>query len=106
MKDWVLTPQAESSLIDIAAWTVQTFGARQAEIYRDNLIECCEKITKDRIVSQSCSILADLQPNEDLRFTQSGKHYVVYIEKNDLVVVVDFLHSGADLEKHLTRLQV
>ena len=106
MKDWVLTLQAESSLIEIADWTIQTFGARQAEIYRDELIECCEKIAKNRTVSQSCSILTDLQPNEDLRFTRSGKHYVVYIEKDDLVVVVDFLHSSADLEKHLARLQV
>ena len=30
---WVLTRQAEAALKDIAVWTVETFGRRQADAY-------------------------------------------------------------------------
>lgn len=39
MKPWRLTPQAEQSLVDIAAWTFDRFGEAQALAYRDGLIK-------------------------------------------------------------------
>ena len=36
-RPWRLTRQAEASLVDIARWTLATFGARQAAVYEDDL---------------------------------------------------------------------
>ena len=37
-KPWRLTKRAETALIDIARWTIETFGPRQAAAYEDDLI--------------------------------------------------------------------
>ena len=34
---------------------------------------------------------------EDLRFTRSGQHFIVFIEDAAQVIIVDFLHSRSDL---------
>ena len=104
---WFLTKQAEDSLLDIANWTFDQFGPRQAEIYRDELITVCEKIDEGQAISQSCSLLADVLPNEELRFTRAGQHYIIYLKtQKPEVVIIDFLHSSADLEKRLVKLSV
>jgi plasmid stabilization system protein ParE len=104
---WFLTRQAEESLLDIANWTFDQFGPRQAEIYRDELITVCEKIAGGHAISQSCSVLADTLPNEELRFTRAGQHYIVFLEtQKPEVVIIDFLHSRADLEKRLAKLSL
>tara|TARA_R110002124_G_scaffold57959_2_gene162019 strand:- start:1429 stop:1749 length:321 start_codon:yes stop_codon:yes gene_type:complete len=104
---WFLTKQAEESLLDIANWTFDQFGPRQAEIYRDELITVCKKIAEGQAISQSCSLLADTLPNEELRFTRAGQHYIVFLKTQKLeVVIIDFLHSRADLEKRLTKLSL
>ena len=38
-----LTRRAEASLIEIARWTIETFGARQAEIYEEELLARCNE---------------------------------------------------------------
>ena len=41
---------------------------------------------------------------EDLRFTRSGQHFIVFIEDATQVIIVDFLHSRADLPGKLAAL--
>ena len=43
-KQWVLTRQAKAALKDIAVWTVETFGRRQADAYAEDLIEKCQAL--------------------------------------------------------------
>ena len=74
-KPWVLTRQAEAALKDIAVWTVETFGKRQADAYAENL-----------------------------RYARSGQHYVVFIAAPDRMIVVDFLHVRMDLPARLAAL--
>ena len=37
-KSWYLTQAAQASLIEIAKWTVESFGPRQASAYEEDLI--------------------------------------------------------------------
>lgn len=46
-KPWVLTRQAERSLAEIADWTVETFGRRQADAYAEDLIEGCQALADE-----------------------------------------------------------
>ncbi len=104
-KPWRLTRQAEASLLDIALWTLETFGPRQAQAYEEDLIGRCSGIASGSVPSQSCRAIIDPDLKEDLRFTRSGQHFIVFIEDDTRVIIVDFLHSRCDLPAKLANLQ-
>jgi len=79
-KSWRLTLQAETSLLDIALWTIKTFGPRQAQAYEEDLIARCSGIASGTVSSKSCRALIDPDLSEDLRFTRSGQHFIVFVE--------------------------
>lgn len=103
-RPWRLTRQAEASLNDIARWTLETFGPRQAETYEEDLIRRCFEIADGTAISQGCRQLIDKSLPEDLRYTRSGQHFVVFVEDADSVTIVDFLHSRSDLPRRLAAL--
>lgn len=103
-RPWRLTQQAEASLLEIALWTLETFGPRQAEAYEDDLIDRCKDIAAGIAPSQDCRRLFAPGLAEGLRFTRLGQHYIVFIEDAAQVIIVDFLHSRADLPARLAAL--
>lgn len=103
-KPWRLTRRAETALIDIARWTIETFGPRQAAAYEDDLIATCRGIAEGTTLSQSCRQLIAPDLHEDLRFARAGQHFVVFVEEIEQVVIIDFLHSRTDLPRRLANL--
>ena len=103
-KPWRLTRQAERSLVEIARWTLETFGPRQAEAYEADLIARCTAIAAGDAPSQNCRRLIDPDLPEDLRLTRAGQHFIVFVEMPDQVIVVDVLHSRSDLQRRLAAL--
>jgi len=103
-RPWRLTRQAEASLIEIARWTLDTFGPRQAEAYEEDLIARCTEIADGTAHSQDCRRLIAPDLPEDLRFARSGQHFIVFIEDTTQVIIVDFLHSRSDLPGKLAAL--
>jgi len=103
-KPWRLTRQAEASLVDIALWTHETFGPRQAEAYEADLIDRCEAVARGEVPWQSCRKVIDPRLAEDLRFTRCGAHLIVFVDEPDQVIVVDFLHGRRDLPARLVNL--
>lgn len=103
-RPWRLTRQAEESLTEIARWTLETFGPRQAETYEEDLIARCIEIASGTAISQSCRQLIEPALPEDLRFARSGQHFVVFVEHADSIVVVDFLHTRSDIPRRLAAL--
>lgn len=99
-----LTRAAEASLIDIARWTHDTFGPRQAEAYEEDLIAACRDIAAGTAQTRDCRRLIDPDLPEDLRFARCGQHFIVFVENPDQVIVVEFLHSRSDLPKRLAAL--
>lgn len=104
-KPWRLTRAAEVSLIDIARWTFDTFGPRQANAYEEDLIASCRDIAVGTVLSQDCRRLIDPDLAEDLRFTRCGQHFIVFVEDPDQVIIIDFLHSRSDLPGKLAALR-
>ena len=103
-KPWRLTRAAERSLIDIAIWTVETFGPRQAAAYEEDLIAVCRNIAAGTAQSQDCRRIIDPDLPEYLRFARAGQHFVVFVENAEQVIIIDFLHSRSDLPRHLANL--
>jgi len=81
-----LTRRAEDSLVEIARWTIETFGPRQADLYEQELLARCDAIATGRAHSQSCSILMD--GAEDLRFLRAGEHFLVFLDRPEGIVIV------------------
>lgn len=105
-KPWRLTRHAEAALIEIARWTIETFGPRQATAYEDDLITTCRGIAAGTALSQDCRQLIDPDLAEDLRFARAGQHFIVFIEDEEQVIIIDFLHSRSDLPQRLASLAV
>ena len=103
-RPWRLTPQAEVSLVEIANWTLETFGPRQAAAYEDDLIARCAEIAAGTAQSQDCRRIIDPELPEDLRFARAGQHFVIFVEGAEQVIVVDFLHARSDLPRRLAAL--
>lgn len=107
MKPWRLTPQAEQSLAEIAEWTVRQFGPRQAAAYRDSLIERIDRLTAGRLPhARSCSVLFQGEPDAGnfagLTYYREGSHHLILRDAPEELVVLDILHVGMDLERHLS----
>ena len=102
-KPWRLTRGGEASLIDIAIWTVETFGPRQAAAYEEDLIAVCRDIAAGTVMSQDCRRLIDPSLPEDLRFARAGQHFVIFIEDPEEVIIIDFLQGRSDLPRRLAK---
>jgi toxin ParE1/3/4 len=104
-KPWRLSRQAEASLLDIAVWTIDTFGPRQAQAYEEDLIANCSGIASGGVPSESCPAIIDPDLKEDLRFVRSGQHFIVFVEDEASVIIVDVLHSRCNLPAKLAILE-
>ncbi|MBY6120508.1 type II toxin-antitoxin system RelE/ParE family toxin [Mameliella alba] len=104
MRPFVLTRQAETALQEIARWTAETFGPRQARRYGQELIDACTALADGRALSRPCRRLIDPALPEDLRFARVGRHFIVFIDAPDRITVVDVLHVRADLPRRLAAL--
>ncbi|MFT6532796.1 MAG: plasmid stabilization system protein ParE [Limimaricola cinnabarinus] len=107
MKVWRLTPRAEESLVDIALWTLETFGPRQAEIYETELLDRCAALAAGRAASRDCSSLLDpdADAETDLRYARAGEHFMVFIDTPDELVILDILHGRSDLPARIAAIQ-
>ncbi|MBW6419645.1 type II toxin-antitoxin system RelE/ParE family toxin [Celeribacter sp. PS-C1] len=97
-----LTRRAEASLVEIARWTIENFGLRQAELYEIELLNRCEAILSGQAHSRSCAVLVD--EADELRFVRAGEHFLVFLDKPDVVIIVDILHARSDLPRHVAAL--
>ena len=94
-----LTRRAEGSLVEIAEWTIEKFGLKQAELYENEVLTRCQAILNGQALSRSCAVLID--DAADLRFARAGEHFLVFLDQPDEVIIVDILHSRSDLPRHV-----
>ena len=104
MRSWSLTRQAESRLFEIAVWTKEHFGERQAAAYAEDLIEKCQALAAGTALSCDCRRLIRADMPENLRFARVGQHFVVFLDAPDRMTSVDFLNVRSDLPYQLDRL--
>ncbi|MEM8579065.1 MAG: type II toxin-antitoxin system RelE/ParE family toxin [Pseudomonadota bacterium] len=86
---------ARDQLNDIADWTADTFGPAQAETYERLILDRLAKLIDGTAFSKP--ILA----GDTRRQLQAGQHILVFIERQDTIVVLAILHSHSDLFAHL-----
>jgi len=103
---WRLTRRAESSLVEIFAWTIERFGERQAIVYRDGLIERIELIAQGQPPHpRPCGQLMHGRASaDDLVYHREGGHYIVMRDSDDALNLLEFFHQATDLPRHLQTL--
>ena len=79
-------------------------GLAYAAACEEDLIRRCADIAEGTAISQECRQSIDSALPEDLRFARSGQHFVVFVDRRDSVIIVDFLHSRSDLPRKLAAL--
>ena len=97
-----LTRRSEESLVEIAKWTIEQFGLKQADLYEAELLTHCQAILNGQSHSRICAVLID--DAADLRFARAGEHFLVFLDQPDEVIIVDILHSRSDLPRHVAAL--
>ena len=92
-----LTGRARAAFRDIGQWTDQRFGHQQAARYLEEIAEQIQSLADGRIVGRDCRILVAADLPENLRFTRAGRHFIIYVQTDGEIVVLDFLHQAMDL---------
>ena len=100
-----LTDQAERDLIDIARWTAENFGARQAEHYVETISLAIEALA-DGPETLGTRARDELAPGvrtlHAARHGHKARHFVVFRVADDHVLeVLRLLHDSMDLARHL-----
>jgi toxin ParE1/3/4 len=100
-----LGAEAEKDIVSIRKWTRETFGERQADIYRMTLLEALEALASGPDLPGSTArdeILPGLRTLHVARNGRRGRHFVMYRAGAGRVIeVMRILHDAMDLARHV-----
>lgn len=80
--------RAEKDLLEIAAYTLHTWGKAQAARYLDDLENCCEMLANKPALGRRCK-----QIRSGLRRLEHGRHVIFYRQTRSGILVVRVLHQ-------------
>lgn len=106
-KSWQLrlADQAELDLQDIAVWTAQNFGPRQADDYIETVTQAIEALYDGPAIlgaRERDDIGPGIRTLHVARFGRKGRHFVVFkAAESQTIDVLRLLHDSMDLPKHL-----
>lgn len=93
MHGYRITPECRDDLLDIARYTLDTWGAEQYAYYRDQLADCFNRIASQIIVQRHFS---KIYP--ELCVVRCEHHYIFYFppENDQPAIVIAVLHEKMD----------
>ncbi len=103
MKPVAISDRAARSLDRIASFSKDAFGAVRGDRYIADLLRRCRAVANGRAQHQSCRRQFADDLREDLRFTRSGRHYIIFVDTPSKILIVDFLHQSADIVRRLIK---
>lgn len=100
MRTYRLSLQAEQALEDIIGWTIDQFGIEQAIKYKELLENRLSSLASGKAPhGKPCNLLVSgLLDISDLEYYRQGRHYIIYRNTDDALLVVDFVHGSRNLE--------
>jgi toxin ParE1/3/4 len=103
MKSVFISDRAARSLDRIASFSKDAFGSIRGDRYIADLLRRCRTVADGKAQHQSCRRHFAEDLREDLRFTRSGRHYIIFIDTPTETLIVDFIHQSADIGRRLTK---
>ncbi len=106
MKPIRLTLRARARLEEIAGWTLDEFGPAQARKYEKQLLARLKALAAGRPPhGRPCALLVRSRTDAaDLKYLRESGHYIVYRDRPDAVIIIDFIHGARNLENILAAL--
>jgi toxin ParE1/3/4 len=96
---------AEVDFANILKWTAENFGARQARVYQNTLIQAIGELADGPDVAGSRprdEIMAGLRTIHIARGGRRGSHFLMYrAAPNSTIEIVRILHDRMDLQRHV-----
>jgi len=96
---------AEVDFANIIKWTAENFGARQAAIYRDTLMQAIGELANGPAVPASRSrddILPGLRTLHVARHGRRGRYFLLYrAAEGGIIEIGRILHDQMDLQRHV-----
>lgn len=94
MPEYRIGPDARDDLLDIALYTLETWGHEQTERYERRLIESFEQIAGGNALSK-----APIHERPELRATRCEHHFVFWMRDpvDASVEILAILHENMDL---------
>jgi toxin ParE1/3/4 len=95
---------AEVDFANILKWTTEKFGARQAAIYRDTLVQAIGELANGPDLPGSKArdeIMSGLHTLHVARHGRRGRHFLLYrIVEGRIIEIGRILHDQMDLRRH------
>ena len=95
---------AEVDFANIMKWTTSNFGARQAGIYRDTLVQAIGELANGLDVPGSRArndIMSGLRTLHIARHGRRGRHFLLYRAVEGRIIEIGrILHDQMDLRRH------
>ncbi len=85
------------SLEDIGDWSTENFGLVRARHYTTELLSACRRVASGIARWRHCRDVFAPDLRSDLRFAGSGRHFIIFAETPEEIVIVDFIHQYADI---------
>lgn len=100
-----LTTQAQGDFHDIIVWTAETFGATQAAVYADSLVQTLTRLHAGPRTLGAIRPTALPPGIHALRMGGRGRHVVYFRVAAEAtpptIAVLRILHDGMDAPRHL-----
>ncbi|WP_315811442.1 type II toxin-antitoxin system RelE/ParE family toxin [Bradyrhizobium sp. SZCCHNR2028] len=99
-----LSAVAELDFANILKWTVENFGRRQAEVYRDTLLRAIGELAYGPDVAGSRArdeIMHGVRTLHVARHGRAGRHLLLYrVGGRGIIEIGRILHDRMDLPRH------
>ncbi|MBK5073392.1 type II toxin-antitoxin system RelE/ParE family toxin [Budviciaceae bacterium CWB-B4] len=93
MRKYKLSKLADEDIYQIARYTIQQLGQRQAKRYYDELKKTFELLALSPWIGRECDWLC-----EGTRRFEFKKHSIYYILQNDDIFISRVIHQSMDVE--------
>ncbi len=99
----VLSREAETDLANIAAWTAENYGKKQAEICIDAILDTIDELSVGEPVRSKPrdEIAIGIRTLHMTKRGRRGRHLLVYKAGNDRLTIVRILHDSMEVSRHL-----
>lgn len=87
--------RTETDLLDIGAYTLETWGASQTVRYLNELEACCQQLADVPSLGRECDEI-----RAGLRRFEHGRHVVFYRQETGGIFVTRILHQRMLPERH------
>jgi toxin ParE1/3/4 len=99
----VLSALAENDLANLATWTAENFGQKQAEVYIDALLDTIDELSAGEPARSKArdEIAIGLRTLHMAKPGRRGRHLLVYKAADDLLTIIRILHDSMEVSRHL-----